>query len=84
MTDEEKLPTAQVVISIKSRQLDQPFTFLVPGELLGSLVPGTRVLVPFGHRYEEGFVLSLSDAHHEQVKLKPIICTLEDEPMVDT
>lgn len=80
MTDEEKLPTAQVVISIKSRQLDQPFTFLVPGELLGSLVPGTRVLVPFGHRYEEGFVLSLSDAHHEQVKLKPIICTLEDEP----
>ena len=37
------------------------FTYRVPEELVGDVVPGVRVEVPFGARLTTGFVLRLAD-----------------------
>ena len=39
------------------RPVAGPFTYLVPVELEGRLVPGQRVLVPFGRGQALGFYL---------------------------
>ena len=60
------------------------FTYRIPDEMAGRLVPGMRVAVPFGRRREVGVVVGLSD--HSDVpakKTKSIAALLDDEPVID-
>jgi len=50
---------AEVIINITAKQLQQTFSYIVPTGLDVRL--GSRVLVPFGHRREEGIVIGLQD-----------------------
>lgn len=71
---------AQVVVDIANTQVDRVFDYRIDDHS-NYICPGYRVLVPFGHRTIEGFVVSVSD--HTQIasdKLKPIVRTLEDYP----
>ncbi|WP_232293135.1 replication restart helicase PriA [Stigmatella aurantiaca] len=57
------------------------FTYVVPDVLSGRLVPGQRVLVPFGRGTALGFFLGpASPPAEEGVKLKPIQRVLEESP----
>ncbi|MCR5304344.1 MAG: primosomal protein N' [Lachnospiraceae bacterium] len=54
---------ADIVIDVSHSRLDRTFQYLIPEELVGSVVEGTAVKVPFGNgsRIIRGYVVSLSD-----------------------
>ncbi|MFA6955476.1 MAG: primosomal protein N' [Thermoanaerobaculia bacterium] len=56
------------------------FTYRVPEELRGDVVPGVRVEVPFGARLTTGFVLRLADKPPADVaKIREVREVLDDE-----
>ena len=50
---------ARVIVDLS---LDREFDYLIPDELLSAVVIGSRVEVPFGHAWKNGFVMSLHDS----------------------
>ncbi|MBR6322389.1 MAG: primosomal protein N' [Lachnospiraceae bacterium] len=54
---------AEIVIDIKSSQVDRPFTYRIPEELRERAVSGVRVRVPFGAggRLREGYIIGLRE-----------------------
>ena len=76
---------AKVAVAKAVYAIDKPYDYLVPGELEERLVPGMRVLVPFGagNRGSDGLVLSLYDAPSAGRALKPIRAALDEEPVLD-
>ncbi len=57
------IPTgiARVLIQLKTRSLDHPFDYCVPGALAGAVRPGAVVLVPFGRQKALGIVSGLAE-----------------------
>ena len=51
---------AKIALSAATFAIDRPYTYLVPEELK-DLVPGVRVIIPFGpgNRRTEGMVLAV-------------------------
>ncbi|MDU2065939.1 MAG: primosomal protein N' [Sporomusaceae bacterium] len=81
---------AQVVVNITVRRLDRPFTYLVPEGW--EVARGCRVLVPFGPRMVEGFVVAVLSANDliaaageelDEETLKPIREVLDETPWFD-
>ena len=74
---------AKVAVSDALYGFDKQYSYLVPEELGDKVVPGIRVLVPFGkgNRKTVGFVLSVEKEDAE--KLKPIDSVIEDKPLVN-
>ena len=70
--------SAEVYVNLPARRLTHAFTYLVPDELT-YVGPGWRVLVPFGRRKAEGFVISVAEGA-DQDGLKPIIGVIDDAP----
>ena len=52
----EQSVAARVALSAATYAIDKPYTYLVPPELRETLLPGMRVIVPFGagNRRTEG------------------------------
>ncbi len=73
---------AQVIIDISSEQVDRLFTYRVPDGM--NLMPGQRVLVPFGRQQKEGFVIELSSECDlpENITIKSVSRPLEDYPVI--
>lgn len=71
--------TASVFINLPVKRLAKAFTYLVP-ENLKFLTAGWRVVVPFGSRKVEGFVVSVQEKENPGMKLKPIEATYDEEP----
>ncbi|MGO9764802.1 MAG: primosomal protein N' [Myxococcaceae bacterium] len=69
-------PCASVAVG---RPVAGPFTYLVPEGTPGPLLPGQRLLVPFGRGRALGFYLGPAEPPPEAV-LKPIAQVLEAEP----
>jgi primosomal protein N' (replication factor Y) len=71
---------AEVVVEIAHERVARLFTYLAPEDM--PLVPGMRVLVPFGVRKVEGYLLRLRDGAGDVPtdKLRPILRPLEDYP----
>ena len=68
---------AKVIIDILNAEVDKIFDYLVPQDL--NICPGDRVLLPFGSRTIEGYVLALAEASElSPDKLKPIIKKMDD------
>ena len=57
---------AEVVVDIKNKAVDKIFDYQVPKELEAVMLPGVRVLVPFGPRTVMGFVTRLKEASPQQ------------------
>ncbi|SDD41365.1 primosomal protein N' [Sporomusa acidovorans] len=72
--------TAQVIINIPTRKIDKPFSYVIPAHL-SAITIGWRVLVPFGNRRVEGFVVGLEIESTQG--LKPILEALDNYPWFD-
>lgn len=52
---------AQVITDLAHQEVDRVFTYAIPAELTGKVVPGARVVIPLGRMKKvEGYVLSLT------------------------
>ena len=68
---------AKVIIDQDAKALDREFEYIVPHDLQVSV--GERVLVPFGVRLLQGFVVGLSEkCEYDEKKLKEISQKIED------
>ncbi|MBQ1242160.1 MAG: primosomal protein N', partial [Oscillospiraceae bacterium] len=74
---------AAVAISGVPYAADRLYTYLVPAALVGQMLPGIRVSVPFGqgNRSREGIVMELSQSEPER-QLKAIEAALDEEPVL--
>ena len=57
--------------------VEGPFTYSIPADM--KIIPGIRVMVPFGKRTETGFVVRVHDTKPEGFAVKDIISASEDE-----
>lgn len=72
---------AEVVVDVSTNSLDKIFDYKCPESVSISL--GQRVLVPFGKRCIEGYVLNLKDSTElEPEQVKEIIKPLEESSLV--
>lgn len=63
---------AQVIVNIKTRELDQTYTYLIPRDSDYHAVVGARVVVPFGKsQYVDGVIIGIN-ADKPDYRLKPI------------
>lgn len=78
------MTVARIALAAATFAIDRPYSYAVPDQLKEGVLPGTRVLVPFGrgNRPSEGLVLSL--AEEETEKLKEITALLDHRPVLDT
>lgn len=70
---------AEVIVEVKSAQVDRPFHYSVPAGWEDRVHVGTRVLVSFGLRKIEGYIVGFSPTT-EAAKTKPLLEVLDDEP----
>ena len=71
---------AKIAVSAANFAIDKPYSYLVPQGM--QLVPGVRVMVPFGrgNRRTEGIVLSVEEGSGEN--LKTVERCLDEEPVL--
>ena len=82
----EPVPAAKVAVAAATYWVDRPFDYRIPPELVGRVVPGVRVLVPFGrgNRRTEGVVLALTEVGADGAgRLKPVESVPDEEPLLD-
>ena len=75
---------ARIAVAAATYWVDRPFSYRVPASLRERVVPGVRVVVPFGsgNRRTEGIVLSVGFPDREDVVLKPVSSVLDSEPVL--
>ncbi|MFZ3587976.1 primosomal protein N' [Bacillus sp. DJP31] len=73
---------AKVIVDVPAKQTDRAFDYLIPQDFIGLISPGIRVVVPFGPRNVQGFVVAL-DTKSDVKKLKPISQLLDVEPILN-
>ena len=75
---------AQVALAAATYSIDRPYSYRIPPEMDGRVLPGMRVLVPFGagNRRTDGVVLQVCSAGPEE-KLKDLLTVLDEEPVLD-
>ncbi|MEE0410449.1 MAG: DEAD/DEAH box helicase, partial [Clostridia bacterium] len=71
---------AEIVVNHPGRAVDRVFDYEIPDGLLGRVVPGTRVIIPFSQNNaeKEGFVLRVKE-NTEAKRIKKIIDVASDE-----
>lgn len=76
---------AKLVLRSKTRMTDQFYTYRIPSELLEDIEIGMRVLVPFGrgNKTTVGLVVEINSDLNENYKVKDIIKTIEDRPILN-
>ncbi|MFS0861434.1 primosomal protein N' [Fredinandcohnia sp. 179-A 10B2 NHS] len=73
---------ANIIVDVPAMQTDKTYDYIIPERWRDIVVPGMRVVVPFGPRKVQGFVMSLSD-HAEIDKLKEIHSLLDLTPVLN-
>jgi len=80
---------AQILVNIATKSINKAFSYIIPAHL-DYVGVGWRVLVPFGNRKLEGFIIEVSaEDNSGQAELKPILDILDndiwfDEHMMNT
>jgi len=80
--EETPVATATVAEIAVPVPIDRPFTYGVPDKLGGGVVPGARVLVPFGPRRLLGVVIEVRPRKDTDVKLKEIVAIVDRTPVL--
>ncbi|MFY4773834.1 primosomal protein N' [Metabacillus sp. RGM 3146] len=62
---------ASIIVDVPAMQTDRPFDYKIPEKWEEVVKPGMRVVVPFGPRKVQGFVLEIKE-HSEHNRLKSI------------
>ena len=80
----DEVRVAKVALAAATYAIDKPYDYLVEGELWERVVPGVRVMIPFGpgNRRTEGLVLAVAGAVPDK-KLKSILAVLDETPVLD-
>ncbi|MCA1059219.1 primosomal protein N' [Rossellomorea aquimaris] len=73
---------ASVIVDVPAMQTDRTYDYSIPDEWKGSIVPGMRVIVPFGPRKIQGFVVELKETS-EISKLKSIVEPMDLVPVLN-
>ena len=76
---------AQIIVDVPTMQTDQPYTYVIPEEMIDQILPGMRVTVPFGRRKVMGFVIGIratTDLSEDQ--LRPLTTILDLSPVLNT
>ncbi|MDD3187647.1 MAG: primosomal protein N' [Bacilli bacterium] len=73
----------QVLTEIKSKKLDKTFTYKVPLEMEDLVSVGQRVLIPFGSKELEGFILKIEDDQELDYEIKDIKELIDDIPILN-
>lgn len=73
---------ASVIVDVPAKQTDRPFDYRIPEHLEGVITPGMRVIVPFGPRKIQGFVISIQPSS-EFEKLRDIIAPMDILPVLN-
>ena len=72
---------ASVIIDQDTKALNKVFDYRVPDEM--KIEKGFRVLVPFGSRTVQAFVVELKDfSSVDPSKIKSVIAPLDDYPII--
>ena len=72
---------ASVIIDQDTKALDKVFDYRVPPDI--KIQKGDRVLVSFGARMMQGFVVDLKEnTSFDEKKVKDIVAKLDDEPII--
>ena len=80
-----KVLTAQVALSDAIYAIDRPFDYRIPPSMTGQIMPGIRVMVPFGagNRRTDGMVLGVHEIEEGEKPLKDILAALDDTPVLE-
>mgnify|MGYP003538277105 CR=1 FL=1 len=70
---------AQVIVDVAAKQTDRVFEYHIPRELTDVAV-GSRVVVPFGRRKVQGFVVGISETTSYTGKLKDLLVVIDEFP----
>ena len=70
---------AQVIVDVAAKQTDRVFEYHIPKELTDVAV-GSRVVVPFGRRKVQGFVVGISETTSYTGKLKDLLVVIDELP----
>ena len=73
---------ASIIVDVPAKQTDRSFDYLIPEQWNGTIQPGMRVIVPFGPRNIQGFVMEIKAAS-EVKKLREIIEPMDLEPVLN-
>ncbi|MBP1737336.1 MAG: Helicase PriA essential for oriC/DnaA-independent replication, partial [Oscillospiraceae bacterium] len=75
---------AKVAVAAATFQIDRPYDYLIPPDLVELAVPGVRVLVSFGrgNRRAEGIILAVVTVSGRE-RLKQLLALLDDTPVLD-
>ncbi|WP_411844031.1 primosomal protein N' [Salinicoccus sp. HZC-1] len=74
---------ASVIVDVPSKSVNQVFDYRIPEGMQDIIKVGHRVLVPFGRRTIQGYVMNIKDtADFDPSKIKPIARTLDIEPVL--
>lgn len=73
---------ASVIVDVPAKQTDRTFDYLIPDEWQETIQPGMRVIVPFGPRKVQGFVMGLKN-ESEFKKLREISEPMDLEPILN-
>ncbi|SES73783.1 primosomal protein N' [Anaerobranca gottschalkii] len=75
---------AEVVVDCPLKDIDKTFYYAIPNHLVNYIEIGSRVIVPFGNRTLQGFVVNFLDKIEEsQYKLKEIENVFEYPSILD-
>ncbi len=80
----EDVLLGKIAVSAAGFAIDKPYTYWIPESFAEKLLPGMRVLVPFGqgNRHTEGLVLALERGEKPE-KCKQICSVLDEKPVLD-
>ncbi|ETI66908.1 primosomal protein N' [Neobacillus vireti] len=73
---------ASVIVDVPAKQTDRAFDYLIPDKWRDTIQPGMRVVVPFGPRNIQGFVIELKK-ESEVKQLREIIEPMDLEPILN-
>lgn len=78
----ESMNIATVIVDVPAKQTDREFDYRIPDKWINIIQPGMRVIVPFGPRMVQGFVIGLKD-HSEWDKLRNMKEPMDLEPVLN-
>lgn len=73
---------AEVLVEVKAKQIDNTFSYYIPDDKQNLVAVGKRVLVPFGPRMVEGFVLKVENKSVD-FALKDIADVIDNEVVLN-
>ncbi|MDM5189574.1 primosomal protein N' [Bacillus sp. DX4.1] len=75
---------ASVIVDVPARQTDRPFDYIIPKKWEDLVQRGMRVVVPFGPRKLQGFIIEIKDSVDvESKKLKALYEILDVTPVLN-